>query len=115
MPKPSNTQSATLALFDARIERVASRYSDAVASVRATLVFECEGASAERRALAATHRIAADFLDLLSGPYTAPQVELRGSHRNRTTLTLTAELCSGSTAEAETIEAALHDAVPAPH
>ncbi len=105
-------------MVDARIAPFPSRYSDAIASVRATLVFATAGRATgrhERLALARAHRLAADLLEALDmRSYTAPAVEVTGSYADRVQVALTYELSTGEQAEADAILALLHDVVPAP-
>ena len=111
-----------LTMVDARIEPIQSQYSDSIASIRATLVFECEGRATgreERRALAIGHRIAADLVDALdeiaaAHGYTAPTTEVGGSYRNRIEASVTYELTTGTPAEVDAVIALLHDIIPAP-
>ncbi len=112
------TTKPEIEMVDATISPVASRYSDSIASIRATLVFETHGRATgrdERIALARAHRIAADFLEALDAPrYTTPSVEVVQSYAARVDVAISYELATGEQAEADAILALFHDVVPAP-
>ena len=118
----TKTTKPELTMVDARIEPITSRYSDSIASIRATLVFECQGRATgreERQALALGHRIVADLIESLDEiaaayGYTAPAVEVGGTHGNRTEVRVTYELATGAPAEVDAVIALMHDVVPAP-
>ncbi len=111
-----------LTLIDAQIGLVPSQYSDAIGSVRATLVYATDGRATvhhERLALAAGHRMVADLVEMLdrlpSGlGYTAPSVEVTGSYRDRVQVAIRYELTTGAKAEVDAVLDLFYDAIPAP-
>ncbi len=118
----TNPNATGLTLIDATIAPVESQYSDAISAVRATLVYatgERVTARHERLALAAAHRMVADLIELLDRlppglGYTAPEVEVTGSYRDRVHVAIRYELTTGAKAEVDAVLELMHDAVPPP-